>query len=479
VNGYEGLVNITGSNNTIDAGGVAVHWSGVAVGPMGATFRRIDSEWIPEAPFGGDPIRLESLGSSPFTVTGDGMTAGSGGSLSGYPWSGVYLQDAVAHLGWMTLQNPEIGGEGSTHGVFASGNTGGTRLEGMTISGPDGGVVLSDAPGEILISHSVITDVDDGIAFYGSASPLSTGHLIVENSDIRNAGVFGINVSAFNQPVGLTVRNSDILTTEDDSRAIGLYPEGGAHIAVRLQNARVSNQEWAPVVEVFFRGGAAPQADLTIDDGSVLTGGSIGVRTCSSQQSRMNLKLDNAQIQGYQQGGIAFGCWEGDYPPDGASVHGTVLETTVQGAPEAGSGLYQGLYMGPASQSVDYFWNIQSSAFLGGGISGRAFSNPKSLDLTLNGVQSSSPGRYGFLLEGSSGTICLDAANSAFSGNSSSEPFSDVLLDADANLVGFDTDPATTFTARGNTGTVSFAGTFGPAASCALPTLPTLPGGGG
>ena len=122
-NGGAAGVNVTGANNTINAGtGKAIDIASSNIGSSGITFRSVSS-----GASGNVGISLNSTGSlGGLTVTGDGATAGSGGTISGKTGNtdGVTLNNTKnASLAYMNINN------NSRNGIY------GTNLNGLTLTG--------------------------------------------------------------------------------------------------------------------------------------------------------------------------------------------------------------------------------------------------------------------------------------------------------------------------------------------------------
>lgn len=159
-----GTVTVEGSNNTIQTQtGTALTVTDVNIGGNGLTFRSITAGTVASGPANG--IVLTNTGTSGFvTVTGDGSTSGSGGTIqrtSGSNGStagnGVYLSGTRnVSLSWMNFNNT------ANNGVY------GTGVRGFTLnksrftasigdSGPanESAVKLDNVGGPVMLSNSV------------------------------------------------------------------------------------------------------------------------------------------------------------------------------------------------------------------------------------------------------------------------------------------------------------------------------------
>jgi VCBS repeat-containing protein len=172
--GAGGTVTVQGANNTVSSlTGVAVTINATTIGASGVTFRSVNSNGAANG------IALTSTGNTgSFSVTGDGVTAGSGGTIQASTVAGVSLttMTGTTSLAFMTLGNPASGtaitgttfgtlavntvAVQSSIGVIASLTTGSitgtfSSISG-TVPGNNVGVVLSGVGGNFTVSGGTV-----------------------------------------------------------------------------------------------------------------------------------------------------------------------------------------------------------------------------------------------------------------------------------------------------------------------------------
>jgi hypothetical protein len=138
-----GTVTVEGSNNTIStATGTALNVSSTTIGANGLTFKSITAAGA------GNGIVLSSTGSNGgLTVTGDGLTNGSGGSITNSvggdgatAGNGVYLNSAQKiNLSWMSFSGNQ------NNGVYGTGVRGGFTMDHVRFTGLANGSGASGA----------------------------------------------------------------------------------------------------------------------------------------------------------------------------------------------------------------------------------------------------------------------------------------------------------------------------------------------
>ncbi len=214
-----GTVEVTGAGNTITAaGGRALHVSGTTVGGLGLTFRSISSAG------GAEAIVMENTGAlNGLLVTGEGTTAGSGGTLSGGTY-GVRL-DGVRNV---LLRNMQVN-DFASYAIRGS-SVNGFELRGTVVSGANGsaageGSVRFDAlTGSALVSGSAISGgYTDNLRVTNSAGTLD--RLVVENTTFgahqASAGDDGVELEAYGAAVmKVTLRTSTFTSAASELLAV-------------------------------------------------------------------------------------------------------------------------------------------------------------------------------------------------------------------------------------------------------------------
>ncbi|MBB4634667.1 beta strand repeat-containing protein [Longimicrobium terrae] len=123
-----GTVQVTGPNNTIaSTTGTALTLNGVGTGTSGISFRSVSSNGAVNG------IAAANLTGNGFQVTGDGSTAGSGGTIQGATGAGVSITGVPqATLEFMNVASP------AGHAISLSSTTA-TTLNGVAVTGAGNG----------------------------------------------------------------------------------------------------------------------------------------------------------------------------------------------------------------------------------------------------------------------------------------------------------------------------------------------------
>ncbi|MDB4917186.1 MAG: putative Ig protein [Gemmatimonadetes bacterium] len=206
-----GTVNVTGANNSISsAGGIALNVSATTIGASNLTFRSISANG------GSNGIFLSGTGSSGgVTVTGDGATTGSGGTIVNMTGadnttsgSGIYLTSTQnVNLSWMSLSGH------SNHAIYGLEVTGFalakaqiTGLNGDNESVDDGAVIFDNLYGSASITGSRITGGrKDNVRIFNGL--VATAAAALNRMTMTSDTIFGniagtnINIAAYKSAV--------------------------------------------------------------------------------------------------------------------------------------------------------------------------------------------------------------------------------------------------------------------------------------
>ncbi|WP_210255032.1 DUF4347 domain-containing protein, partial [Methylocapsa sp. S129] len=228
-----GTVNITGASNTLDTtSGTALDIANTTIGSSGVTFKSISDGTGTGS--SGDGIILDSTGfSGGLTVTGDGSTAGSGGTIenktgsSATSGAGIYLNDtADVSIAYM-------------------------QLNGLAYDGIYGTIVTNFSMDHTVVNGANGSAVGEGSVVFGSGEYTGqsvvngiTGVASITNSTISGGYYDNVDVFDWSGSLDLTL-NSD--TFRDNNATTGdqnvyIDPDG-----ISIINATVTNSTWTGV----------------------------------------------------------------------------------------------------------------------------------------------------------------------------------------------------------------------------------------
>jgi Bacterial Ig domain len=166
-----GSVQVTGASNTISTvTGTGLSLNGVGTGASGVTFRSVSTGGAANG------IALTNLTGVGVSVTGDGATAGSGGTISGTTGHGVSLTTLGSLTTGVALNFVNVnGGSGGNAAVFGT-TFGALSFNGTQLSGV-GGPALNLTTGTLsgtLASLGSSSSASNGVALTGVAGTLNS-----------------------------------------------------------------------------------------------------------------------------------------------------------------------------------------------------------------------------------------------------------------------------------------------------------------
>ncbi len=216
-----GTVTVTGTTNSITSSGTAISLTSTTIGSGGVAFKSVSSSTATNG------IVLNGTGSGAFTVTGDGSTAGSGGTIQSIVNSGVSLTNANnVSLSYMKFINAD-----TTNGTGTCDQT-------------------SNVGCNASINMSTVSDV-------------SLDHLSVSGG--VQQGINGNNVTE------LTLSNSTISNVGNSNFDHGIYIMGlfgtqSANTASSISNTTVTGSHDS---NVFIRNSSATNASASTPDSTL------------------------------------------------------------------------------------------------------------------------------------------------------------------------------------------------------------------
>jgi uncharacterized repeat protein (TIGR01451 family) len=446
-----GTFNLTGTDNTAGVGyGVtAIEVAGnSSIEPVVTmTFKSINAS-------GANPaVRLyETAPTSSLTVTGDGSTAGSGGTISSSATNAFYIQ--YVHnisLNWMTIQNS------SQDGIWAQG-VGGLTLANMVMnnngSGGANSIYLLDNYGEIAITDSTISNSGitairlhqdtaslDKLTISGttidgaSQQGLSAAVTVANNAAFKVTGssviknVAGSGILIANQGSGTVTTVVENSTFQSNGIGVQLGQNGTGRLDFKVDNNTMSPNSTAAVV---------------VDTGSTTTTASL-----------LNGFITNNEIGDANANSAAnsfFAAIRVNHS-GGARIIATIANNTIRNAKAAPIAVFTGSN------------NVTTAG----------------VDLTLDNNTAVPTGSAIDLKADNQTTLCANITDNKVTSSSFSDYFLRQQSAATFALQGYATSAAATLAANGNTradlsaATVSAIGTFvAPGAPCATPSAVSI-----
>ncbi len=191
-----GTVTVTGANNAIGAaGGTALRVENTTIGASGLTFRSISASG------GANGIVLANTGAvNGLQVTGDGATAGSGGTIQGMSGDGVLLSDARnAELAYVTIQNNQGNGVHGSDVVNVRIENASVLNNGDNAAADEAGIRFDNLGGSSAIENTTVAgSVENNVRVVNTSGTLSL--LAVIGSTFRDnsaaTGTDGLRVAA-------------------------------------------------------------------------------------------------------------------------------------------------------------------------------------------------------------------------------------------------------------------------------------------
>ena len=228
-----GTVNVTGAGNQVVTGtGRAVSLQGVALGPLGVTFRSVSANG------GANGIVLDGTGAAGgFKVTGDGSTAGSGGTIQNTSGDGVRLANAHnVTLGWMSFSGiaSAVTNAALCNATLASGCESAVDMSGATnvtldhvvINGAGQAGISAHNSSDLTLTSSQVLNVGDADGESGILLHNLSGASLIQDVTVDNPEDFGIRLFNTGGTAGLTLRR---VTVQNN---LGTFGKAGFHAQV-------------------------------------------------------------------------------------------------------------------------------------------------------------------------------------------------------------------------------------------------------
>jgi hypothetical protein len=197
-----GTVQVTGNNNTISTGtGTGLSLNGVSTGASGVVFRSVSTGAAANG------IALNNLTGVGVTVSGDGSTAGSGGTISGTSGHGVSLTNLSALNTGVSLNYLNVSAGAGGNAAFFGSNFGPVGVSGVSLSATGGPALnLSNGTfGGTLTTVSSSGSASTGVSLTNVQGTMSiAGGTIVGGAagaavSVSGGGVYGTIASAISQ----------------------------------------------------------------------------------------------------------------------------------------------------------------------------------------------------------------------------------------------------------------------------------------
>ncbi len=196
-----GTLNVTGSTNTVATStGTAVRILDTTIGSGNVTFRSVNSTGVGI----NSGIALRNTGSGQFSVTGDGSTAGSGGTISNKSVDAITLQNTGGRtsLRFMVIQDITAANDG----VAAIGTRSG--VDGIHGQAVGGGLVVDNTTIRRISDNAI-----NGGLFSDGISPTTWNGLQITNSHLEFSNRFATNPNVGDDADEAVVRINGITGT--------------------------------------------------------------------------------------------------------------------------------------------------------------------------------------------------------------------------------------------------------------------------
>ncbi|GIQ77493.1 cadherin repeat domain-containing protein [Bradyrhizobium sp. RD5-C2] len=278
---HGGSITLTGTANSITSGtGTALDVENTQIGSNNLTFKSITSSGG-----SGNGIILSNTGTAAgnggLHVTGDGSTAGSGGTIasktgvdgSTTQGSGVYLNNTKdVQISFVTMhdfQNYGIVGTNVTG--FALGNTTVTGTNGTSVGGiGEGDVYFTGLSGTASITNSTLTGAayDALHVFNDGGQTLNritvTGSTFATNSAAGNASNDAIGFEATGGTFNATIQNSNVTSARGDMFQLNLLGTVSSDLVMSGDNFSNTNQNIVSGGGGITIGGGGPTNNITL-----------------------------------------------------------------------------------------------------------------------------------------------------------------------------------------------------------------------
>lgn len=448
-----GTVTVTGANNAVSSGtGTAVSIAATEIGGTGVVFRSVSASG------GANGIVLNGTGAGTFGITGDGVTAGSGGTIApAAAGSGVSLTSvAGTTLNYLTVGGAGTGILGSGFGTLSVtgtsvGSTGAPALNlttgtvsgtfpDVSASGSSGhGVALDGVGGTWTVASGTVTGSANGAALYvagnqaagtltwQAALAQANGQPVLSVATHSN-GTLNVTgtVSGTGTSTGLRFSDADATYNVTPSAATTLSGSGGAVSILALSagtfafsgnlNAAYGSGSVAPFAvntsgpNVTFNGNLTTSGTASgrLVDVTSQTGGTITFQTGTlSATSGTGILLNNAD------GTVNF---NGTTTLNGGDV-GVDVENTSSGTISFASGAS---IANPTGIALAVSNSSPTALTFAGPIThnaGRAVSlSSVGGTVTVSGnISGSGPSASGILVQNSSGNVTFSGASKSLS----------------------------------------------------------------
>jgi len=429
-----GTVNVSGANNNIaTTTGTALNITNTTIGASGLTFRSVSVNGTANG------IVLNNTGTSGgFSVTGDGVNSGSGGTIQNTTGAGISLTNTRdVSLNYMTVTDTAMAG------ITGNGVSGSLTVLNSTIQNTVGhNIGLSNVSGDIDISNNTLLDANED----------GGGDFLDENNGIditNNSGTIS----------SLTVTNNTIQgttgTTSDVGVALHLDGTAGLTSATISQNAIQGHDFHAVRVSLDNddTGDAPGVARLDITNNTVLSSELTAIELNARGASDLNFTIsNNTQISSDFSNGVQVNA--GLFAVGGnstATVVGSITNNTITNVGDGANDRGIDILSQESSAVVVNVDGNNISDITNGGIALRV-RDTSSLDAVVNNNTLTNTDTFG------GGVVGLfaetrETSNGCFSLTNNSNALTYQLNQSAGTL--FNLEPLV-----GNTGTVNTTGTI-------------------
>ncbi len=280
-----GTVTVQGTGNTINStSAIALNVSSTTIGASGLTFHSVSSGNNTAAADPVNGIVLNNTGASGgLTITGTGMTSGSGGTIQNTTGNSINLTSTQG----VSLSNLNVSGSGA-HGINGS-SVNGLSLTGCQVTNSGNadneyGMNLSNCTGTLSVNSTTFNNAADNLVYISSTSGTLTANFQ--------------NNSAFSYPMSVSgTANSAIL----------IEPGNAAVINTTIQNCTFTNIVSQSAQFGYNLAASSGTSSFNFSNNTItvnLASRGSGITISGQENSTTNITIDNNNFSGAGGNGV-------------------------------------------------------------------------------------------------------------------------------------------------------------------------------
>jgi hypothetical protein len=290
-----GTVSVTGTGNTIITGvGAAISVQNTSTGAAGMTFQSVSADGASPA------IQLLNVGGAGVQVTGNGSTAGSGGSLRNATGDAVMVSGATAKLTLMSIEDP------AGNGIEVSG-TSAVTLDRVTVArtGSHGIVAVPNGSAAIMldVEGSIFSNIPGSSVFFGATLAGSSGSSTlrfvsntVNATSTGNGGVLTLGRAATSTSITIT---DNTFSFVGGNGLVNADAQDASTVSGEISRNTITNSSASAIVVSAAEGGTAT---VVVDDNQITNAGSDGIQIANfggTGTSTLNAVVTNNVVSGH------------------------------------------------------------------------------------------------------------------------------------------------------------------------------------